>query len=309
MRSVVAALVLTLTLAACASPSPPPSNSAPSAPSAAALPGVDHATPRADVPSEGTFPSADGVPIHYVSIGAQKSAVVFVHCWGCDWHEWDATMKHVAPRFRVVALDLAGHGASGHGRKEWTVRAFSEDVRAVVEGLGLDHVVLVGHSMGGPVIVDAALAMPARVVGLVPVDTLLDVNRSMTAEQRQKFFAPMHADFKAQTEKLVRSLFPKGADPAVVDRVVAMEIAGDPAILVPAIEDAFAYPEAERTAKLKVPVHGVNADLFPTNIAGNRTVMPGYDATIVHGVGHWLMLEKPADFATAIDQALATMPL
>jgi pimeloyl-ACP methyl ester carboxylesterase len=302
MRSALAALVLVLGLAACASSSPPPSN----APAGSNAPPV---ASSAATRSEGTFPSADGVPIHYVSIGAHRSAVVFVHCWGCDSQEWEATMNHVAPRFRVVALDLAGHGASGHGRTRWTVHAFAEDVRAVVEGLGLEHVVLVGHSMGGPVIVEAALGMPARVVGLVPVDTLLDVNRAMTAEQREKFFAPMHTDFKAQTEKLVRGLFPKGADPAIVDRVVAMEIAGDPAILVPAIEDTFAYPEAERAALLKVPVHGVNADLFPTNIEGNRRVIPGYDATIVHGVGHWLMLEKPAEFAAAIDQALAAMPL
>jgi pimeloyl-ACP methyl ester carboxylesterase len=251
----------------------------------------------------------DGVPIHYVSLGAQRTAVVLVHCWGCDSGEWQATMSHLAPRVRVVAIDLAGHGASGHDRKAWTVRAFAEDVRSVVEGLGLEHVVLVGHSMGGPVVVEVALAMPGRVVGVIPVDTLLDVSQQMTAEQRQKFFGPMHTDFKAQTEKLVRGLFPKQADPALVDRVVAQEIAGDPAILVPAIEDAFAYPEAERVALLKVPVHAVNADLFPTNVEGNRKVLPGYEATIVHGVGHWLMLEKPAEFAAAIDEALAKMPL
>jgi pimeloyl-ACP methyl ester carboxylesterase len=250
------------------------------------------------------------VPIHYVTMGApSKKAVVFVHCWGCNAGEWDTTMRHLAPRVRVVGLDLGGHGKSGKGRSEWTVHAFAEDVQAVVEGLGLDRVILVGHSMGGPVVVEAALAMPARVAGVVPVDTLLDVNDRMTPEQLQKFFAPMHADFKAQTEKLVRQLFPKTADPAVVDRVLAMELAGDPAILVPALEDAFAYPEADRTALLKVPVHAVNADLFPTNVDGNRKEMPGYQATIVHGVGHWLMLEKPDAFATAMDEALSTIPL
>jgi pimeloyl-ACP methyl ester carboxylesterase len=277
--------------------------------SSAAPPSSPGSAPLAPSRAEGTVRSADGVPIHYVSVGIGDAAVVLGHCWGCDLREWEGTMQHLAPRVRVVAIDLAGHGGSGHDRKEWTVAAFAGDVRAVVEGLGLTRVVLVGHSMGGPIVVEAALAIPDRVVGVVPVDTLLDVSRSMTAEQRAAFFGPLHTDFKAQTAKLVHGLFPKNADPAIVDRVITQEIAGDPTILVPAIENVFAYPEGEKLAQLGVPVHGVNADLFPTNVEGNRKFLPGYDATIVHGVGHWLMLEKPAEFAAALDQALAAMPL
>jgi hypothetical protein len=99
---------------------------------------------------EGTAASSDGVPIRYWATGGGEPALVFVHAWTCDHHVWDAQVAHFAGQHRTVTPDLAGHGASGRGRRDWTVEAFGEDVRAVVEALDLRRVVLVGHSMGGP---------------------------------------------------------------------------------------------------------------------------------------------------------------
>src|SRR5882672_7797720 len=124
----------------------------------------------------GIAQSADGVPIHYATQGQGEIAVVFVHGWAINRRYWDAQVPVFAHTHRLVTLDLAGHGRSGSERKDWTMAAFGQDVRAVVEALSLKKVVLVGHSMSGNVILEATRAMPERVVGLVPVDTLLDVD-------------------------------------------------------------------------------------------------------------------------------------
>src|SRR5438874_9374588 len=109
---------------------------------------------------EGTVRSADGVPIHYETRGQGEPALVFVHGWAIDSRYWDAQVPVFARDHRVVTLDLAGHGRSGRDRKDWTVAAFGQDVRAVVEALKLPKVVLIGHSMSGNVILAAARAMP-----------------------------------------------------------------------------------------------------------------------------------------------------
>jgi pimeloyl-ACP methyl ester carboxylesterase len=93
--------------------------------------------------------SADGVPIHYDVQGTGALALVFVHGWCCDRHSWDRQVDAFAPSYTVVRLDLAGHGASGQARTQWTMAAFGQDVVAVVEQLRLVQVVLIGHSMGG----------------------------------------------------------------------------------------------------------------------------------------------------------------
>jgi pimeloyl-ACP methyl ester carboxylesterase len=84
----------------------------------------------------------------------------------------------------VVALDLAGYGQSGGGRKDWTMAAFGQDVVSVVEALGLKRVVLIGHSLGGPAVLEAARRMPGRVVGLVLVDSWVDFEGKIAPEER-----------------------------------------------------------------------------------------------------------------------------
>ena len=89
--------------------------------------------------------SGDGVPLAFEVHGAGAPALVFVHGWSCDRSYWRGQLRPLAARYRTVAVDLAGHGESGLGRRAWTMAAFGEDVVAVVEQLGLVQLVLIGH--------------------------------------------------------------------------------------------------------------------------------------------------------------------
>ena len=120
--------------------------------------------PAGAVVETGTAISADGLPIYYTVQGEGEPALVFVHGWCCDGGYWSEQLGRFAQRYKVVAVDLGGHGQSGLGRQTWTMEAFGEDVKSVVEKLGLTKAVLVGHSMGGKVIIEAARLMPGRVV-------------------------------------------------------------------------------------------------------------------------------------------------
>jgi pimeloyl-ACP methyl ester carboxylesterase len=113
-----------------------------------------------------TLTAPDGVRIVYDDRGQGATALVFVHCWSCDRTFWREQADVFSDGYRVVTLDLAGHGESGKNRKTWTVAGLGGDVRAVVEKLGLKRVILVGHSMGGPVSLDAARQLRGRVVGV-----------------------------------------------------------------------------------------------------------------------------------------------
>jgi pimeloyl-ACP methyl ester carboxylesterase len=124
--------------------------------------------------------SADNVSISYHVEGKGTPALVFVHGWCCDKSYWKHQVPYFSKRHTVVTIDLAGHGESGVGRKAWTMEAFGKDVVAVVEELELDRVILIGHSMGGAVIIEAARQMPERVTGLVGADTFLDVGNKLT---------------------------------------------------------------------------------------------------------------------------------
>jgi pimeloyl-ACP methyl ester carboxylesterase len=271
------------------------------------------ATAVAATASEAVARSSDGVAIHYESIGKGEPAVVLVHCWSCDRHLWDAVVPRLARDYRIVTIDLAGHGASGRDRKEWTMAAFGEDVRAVVDALGLRRVVLVGHSMGGPVTLEAARLLPGRVVGLVPVDTGLNVEKTSTPAEVAGLMAPFEKDYRATADQFTRQyMFTPKSDKAVIDRVAASNAAAPPEIAIPCLRAVAGYDARPTLKDVRVPAHAVNADLYPTDVEANRRHFASYDVTIMTGVGHYLMLEDPSRFsellAGAIAQLLAKPP-
>ncbi|MDZ7342996.1 MAG: alpha/beta hydrolase [candidate division KSB1 bacterium] len=253
----------------------------------------------------GTVKSADGVEIRYETSGQNEPALVFVHGWSCDRSYWRAQMDFFSASYRVVAIDLAGHGESGLGRKDWTLAAFGHDVHAVIEALDLRKVVLVGHSMGGPVIVEAAQLMPDRVVALIPVDTFQDVDRRMSVEERDSFLVPMRADFRKATEAVVKQfMFTARSDTALIGRVARDMAASPPLVGISAMEHLFNYDEAAALAAVKAPMHLINADLWPTNLEAARRRKPEVALTVMPGVGHFLMMEEPEEFNRLLARAV-----
>ena len=251
--------------------------------------------------------SAEGIPIAYDVAGEGDRGLVFVHGWSCDRSYWAAQMSHFERRYRVVAIDLCGHGESGVGRGSWTMDAFAGDVAAVVEGLGLRDLVLVGHSMGGDVIVEAAVPLHDRVRGLVWADTYSSLADITTPEQVEAFVRPFRTDFKTNVAAFVRTMFLPTVDPALVDRIVDGMSSAPPEIALDAIVHAYGNdgPVIERLAELTLPVVAINADDAPTDEASLRR--HGVRPLIMTGVSHFLMMEDPDQFNRVLEGVLENL--
>jgi sigma-B regulation protein RsbQ len=255
--------------------------------------------------TSGTATTPDGVRIHYDTTGTGGPALVLVHCWTCDSGFWKDQVARLAKSRQVVTLDLAGHGRSGRTRKDYTMEAFGQDVKAVADGLKLDRMVLVGHSMGGAVILEAAKRLGDRVVGLVPIDTLLDVEQWSDPKETDAVMAKMRADYKGEATAFIRQyLFAPTTPPAVADRILAQTTTFPPEIALSALRNNWNYRAAPGFDAIKVPIVAVNGDRFPTNLEANRRHAPQFDAIIMKGVGHYPMLEDPKRFGDLLDEAL-----
>lgn len=252
--------------------------------------------------------SADGVPIHYDVQGKGTTALVFVHGWCCARRYWDLQVGHFAPYYTVVRLDLAGHGTSGRNRTRWTMPAFGQDVVAVVEQLGLEQVVLIGHSMGGAVIVEAARRLPAAVAGLVGADTWHDLDHASTPAQAADAVAPFRADFVGTMRALARSLFVPTSDPTLVEDIVADMSAASPHIGVAVWEELIAYENVrqERLQEVKVTKIAINST-YPLTTNVEAAQRCGIEVVLMSGFGHFLMLEDPATFNRLLDEALGKL--
>ena len=249
--------------------------------------------------------SGDGVPIVYQVQGKGDIALLLVHCWCCDRSFWDGQVPELVKNYTVVTLDLAGHGESGTNRKEWTMKAFGQDVAAVVNRLKLKKVILIGHSMGGPVAVEAAYLLPKQVIGIIAVDTLLNVEQKFSKEQYEQFMAPMRQDFKKGTETFLRAwMFTPNSDPALVDKVVNKMTSAKPEIALGAWEGMFNYDLPGAMDKIKVPFRLIIADKFPCDAEAGKRHAVSFEVKVMKGVGHFLMMEDPGTFNQLLAQTL-----
>ena len=251
--------------------------------------------------------SADNVRIRYDVEGNGKPALVFVHGWCCDKRYWTFQVPYFARQYRVVTIDLAGHGASGLGRTDWTMEAFGGDVAAVIEKLDLDRVILIGHSMGGFAIIEAARKMPDRVIGLVGVDTLHDVETEYPREQIDEFILAFKDNFVKNTGEFVRDMFTADSDPNIVDRIAEDMASAPPWVGIGALLGYFDYNVQEALEDVRVPVYCINTDLLPTNVEANRRHALSFEVKLMPGMSHFIMIEDPDTFNRLLDETISEL--
>ena len=248
----------------------------------------------------GVTQAKDGVQLHYESGGSGSPALVFIHGWNCDRSYWSAQLPFFAATHQVVAVDLAGHGDSGINREEWSMANFGADVAAVADALQLEDIILIGHSMGGPVALEAARLLKGRVKMIIGADTLGDVSLRYADEQLAGMLAAMEADFPSTVEGLVRSsFFLPTSDPALIDQIARDMSAAPPAAGIGAFEGFARWfnEDVEQTlADIEVPIRLINSDYRPTNTLAGQALTASFEATLMSGVGHFVMQEDPAQF-------------
>ncbi len=260
--------------------------------------------PALPTAEKGRAAAPDGASIAYTVIGSGSPTLVFVHGWMCNQSFWSEQVDEFAASHKVVTLDLPGHGASGRVREGWPLMAFGGDVKAVVEHLGLKDVILVGHSMGGPVALEAARLMPDRVIGVIGVDSLQDAEFKYEPGQAEAFVSAFTEDFVGACDRFVVGMFAKDPDPALVERIRSEMCSGTPEIGVALMEQYSEYDALAAFQAVAVPIRCINAGLWPTNFEGNRRAHEDFDAVIIEGPGHFLMMETPEEFNLHLRQVL-----
>ena len=252
--------------------------------------------------------SKDGTPISYEIYGTGEPTLVFVHGWSCDGRYWREQVPYFSKKHRIITIDLAGHGHSGIKRSQYTMKSFGEDVQAVTEATGSRNVILIGHSMGGSVIAEAARLMPDRVIGLIGVDTLENIEYPLTRKVLDHMIAPLKKDFPKASREFVKKMISPDADPKLREWILADMSAAPPAVALSAMNEMMSQYITGEAAKIfeeiHVPVVDVNGDLWPTNYEANRRHMAYFDAIILKGADHFLMMNRAQEFNTALEKAI-----
>lgn len=284
-------------------------------------------------PLSSTASGDGGLPIHVLEWSREGVPFVMLHGFGNEAHIWDDFAPVVAPYYRTLALDLRGHGDSGHDSEQrYDYEFHVRDLEAVTAELGIDRFVLMGHSLGGRVATLFAGAHPERLAGLILVDSgpeldtrgttriVLDVQKETTAAGSGGF------ESVAEYERLLSLAYP-AAKPGIIGRMARhglhqredgrYERKADPAFHRARAEisaDDLAAREERVTRELwealgrvecpTLVVRGAASDVLSPDVADRMAEESLCDGTlaVVGQASHSVMTDNPDGFAEAVAQ-------
>lgn len=246
------------------------------------------------------YAKLDTTKIHYVSEGKGKDAIVLVHGWTCNLTNWRDQIPELSKRARVLALDLPGHGLSDKPQVKYDMDLFAAAIDAVMKDAGVERAVLVGHSMGTPVVRQFYRKYPQKTLAIVIVDGGL--RPFGTKEQREQFMAPLRGPkYQEAGVQMFSSMATTLSDPDK-ERIKSSFLATPQHVIVSAME-SMAEESLYATDKINVPVLAILAK-SPFWAADTeqflRSLAPDLEYQMWDGVSHFLFMDKPKEFNAAV---------
>jgi pimeloyl-ACP methyl ester carboxylesterase len=257
--------------------------------------------------------------IHHIVKGKGAPPIVLVHGLACSHTDWQRQVAHFSARHLTIAVDLPGHGATPAADTS-TIERCGMDVTALLRALSLPPAVLVGHSLGCRVVLDAALRAPEHVAGIV----LVDGSRFGPAAM-QAFEARFAAgEYRALVRGLFEQMFTPRSDTktaaAVLERALAVPEEVGRALLLSLVRyDVDKLESAlERTAKplLVLQTTTVNEKRERVTMRPGQTTpyldfirakVRGARVEVLPGIGHFPQLDAPAETNRAIASFVASL--
>jgi pimeloyl-ACP methyl ester carboxylesterase len=266
-----------------------------------------NSSPPADV----QFANLNGRRVHYRSVGSGPTPVIFLSGWGCDTSLWVNQAPVLAPHYRVLLIDLPGHGGSDKPDIPYSIDLFLGAVNAVVEQVQAPKVVAVGHSLGGMVAYEYARRWPEKIVALIWVDAAfsmpIDVDQQIAGlrKRAEEFRSP---DYEAKVRSFVDQLYVPET-PTAIRETVTESILSTPQHVLASCMEGLADPRLFQHETLDIPAFAIfsafwNPERFVDLI---KKTLPRLQYELLTGVGHYPMLEKPEQVNAALGRFLATL--
>jgi pimeloyl-ACP methyl ester carboxylesterase len=243
----------------------------------------------------------DGAKVHYTDYGAGENALLFVHGWACDETFWAGQAPALGGQFHVITIDLPGHGQSDKPQIAYTMDLYVRAIDAVLADAKAKAAVLVGHSNGTPVIRQFYRKFPAKTRGLVIVEGGLRAfgDKAMMEKFIARFKEP---NYEENAGKFIDAITSSIQDAALREKIKTAMLRAPQYVAVSEFEstldEALWKPE-----KIEVPVLMVLAKQPAWSAEYEqfvRGIVPDLDYQVWEGVSHFLMMEQPERFNSAL---------
>ena len=258
--------------------------------------------------------------MHYELSGDGSPSLALVHGFACDHMDWTAQVEALSERHRVVTCDLRGHGYTPGNPQDCSIETYGADVAELVETLQLAPAVLVGHSMGCRIVLEAACQRPGAVAGLVLIDGSRTGSGDPDAAELATHEKIAAKGFRIFLEDFFRDMFPVPFDRSeeIIERACTLP-AEIGLTLFPRISRWDAQHMNAALAAVQVPLMVIQSTYMGATLkreslqAGQsspwldrvREYAPNARIEIVSGAGHFVHMEVAEQVNALIQSFLA----
>ncbi|MCT9933959.1 alpha/beta hydrolase [Planotetraspora sp. A-T 1434] len=247
--------------------------------------------------------------LFYTDDGSARPVLLLVHGWGSDSHEWSHHIPALRERYRVIAVDLRGHGYSSAAESGNTPRRMADDLVRLCGRLGVETVIPIGHSMGAQVVSHLAVEHPSLVRALVTVDPGYGFTGAVADGFPAMVAALREGDANATAVQMDQWTFTP-ASPGWLKEWHRRRLLAMPAhVLTESFAAMFGEPRSigvrpaseEYLVRRECPVLSFWFD--PAQAAWERTVFkdPRSKTVVWEGSGHRLHEERPGEFLLVVN--------
>jgi pimeloyl-ACP methyl ester carboxylesterase len=237
--------------------------------------------------------------------GTESTAtIVFVHGAGGSHKSWRYQLKYLSDRFRIIAVDLPGHGMSG-GEGEETIGEYARYLTALMDALELENVVLGGHSMGGAIALKVALENPDRLGGLLLVGT------GARLRVMPMIFSMIKDDFDAAVEGMGSSFFGPAASEDIMNEEKRLLAKSSPDVMLQdftACDSFDVINELSSISLLTLILCGNQDSLTPVKYSEFlHDKIENSEVVFFDNCGHMPMVEQSVEFNEAVASFLTRL--
>lgn len=248
----------------------------------------------------------DGVTLAYTEAGSGEPPVLLVHGWTCNHTYFQPQFEHFSRAHRTVAVDLRGHGESDKPQQEYTLDGFADDLAWLAGELGLRKPIVIGHSLGGAIVLALAQRHPDLPGAIVMVDGAA-VRARGSAEALQPMIEALYGPAYLDVQRTIveNTLFDPTDDPALRERVVREMTASPQHVTASCLKNLVVYDQEAAARACAVPALNVVAARPIQDVALTRELMPNLIHGQTVGAGHFLQLLVPDQLNAMIESFLA----
>jgi pimeloyl-ACP methyl ester carboxylesterase len=250
--------------------------------------------------------SVDGVKVFYEVLGEGDVPLVLIHGLGGTGRLAFGYQLYLAEKYKLVLIDLPGHGKAGKDRENYTMELFGYDVKAVVEQLDLNNVILSGFSLGGAVIVETAKLIPDKVKGLLFLDSMISSEYQIKIDEEniKEAIKPFEEDFITAWNNLIDLLTGDKFDPKDVEMLRNITPTLDKRSMISTIAEQYRWNGSKALQKIKAPMKFIIAGRSMPSIEDKEKWGKIYDIEFLEDSGHVVTTENPKAFNKLFEKRL-----